>query len=218
MQGYVYLIENKINGKKYVGKTVYSLKTRFEEHIKDSKRYLDRPLYRAINKYGSLNFEIKELECCDVNLLEDRERYWINYYDTYSGKGYNATYGGSGKNLYDYDMIVKAYKNLKNVKETAKEIGCSADCVENVLKDRGINVLPSNIVLKNKCGKKVKAIDPLSDNVICVFNSQVEAGQWLIDNNKTVITDLKKLSYVIGRTARGLDNRKRAYGYKWAFV
>ena len=218
MQGYIYLIENKINGKKYVGKTVYSLKKRFAEHIKDAKKYNNRPLYRAINKYGSFNFEIKELEYCNVDLLEERERYWIDYYNTYSGEGYNATYGGSGKNLYDYDLIVEVYKNLKNATETAKTIGCSVDCVEYVLKDKEIEMLSNNIVLKNKCGKKIKAIDLKTDKVINEFNSQIEAGQWLINNNKTVITDLKKLSYVIGRAARGLDNRKHAYGYKWVFV
>lgn len=217
MQGYIYLIENKINNKKYVGKTTYSLKRRFAEHVRNIKKHPDRPLYRAMNKYGKDNFEIRELECCDISLLEEREKYWISYFNTYLGDGYNATYGGSGKYLYDYDLIVSTYLELHNVKETAEAIGCCVECVEYVLKDRKVEIIPSNIILKNICGKKIKAIDYKTNKEIKTFNSQVEAGQWLIDEGKTKITDLRKLSYVIGRTARGLDNRKQSYGYKWVY-
>ena len=187
-------------------------------HIEDAKKHPDRPLYLAINKYGKDNFEIKELECCDIDLLDNREKFWISYFNTYLGTGYNATYGGSGKYIYDYDLIVNTYLELQNITETAKKIGCSVDCVEKVLKDREIEIIPHSTVMKDKFGKKIKAIDCRTKEEIKVFNSQIEAGQWLIDNNKTVITDLKKLSYVIGRTARGLDNRKKAYGYEWIYL
>ena len=55
MKGYVYLIENKINGHKYVGKTYNTIQERWHEHLKDAKREdkADRPIYRAINKYGA---------------------------------------------------------------------------------------------------------------------------------------------------------------------
>lgn len=218
MQGYIYLIENKINGKKYVGKTVYSLEKRFSEHIDDARKHPNRPLYRAINKYGKDNFEIKELECCNVDLLDEKEKFWISYYDTYLGEGYNATYGGNGRYIYDYDLIVDTYLKLHNMIETAEQVGCSVDCVEYVLNDRNIDIVPNSTIMKDKFGKKIKAVDYKTDEEIKIFNSQVEAGQWLIDTNKTAITDLKKLSYVIGRTARGLDNRKKAYGYKWIYV
>ena len=107
---------------------------------------------------------------------------------------------------------------LQSITETAKQIGCSVDCVEHVLNDREIDVVSHNIVMKDKFGKKIKAVNCNTNEEIKIFNSQVEAGQWLIDTGKTTITDLKKLSYVIGRTARGLDNRKKAYGYKWIYV
>jgi hypothetical protein len=34
-----------------------------------------------------------QIEECNNDLLNDRERYWINYYDSYKN-GYNNTYGG----------------------------------------------------------------------------------------------------------------------------
>lgn len=33
---YIYKITNKVNGKIYIGKTIYSIQKRWEEHINDS--------------------------------------------------------------------------------------------------------------------------------------------------------------------------------------
>ena len=40
--------------------------------------------------------------------LNEREKYWINYYNSYHN-GYNATFGGEGSCIYDYNLIVKLY-------------------------------------------------------------------------------------------------------------
>ena len=103
--GYVYLITNKINNKKYVGKTELSIKARWKQHIKDSKKEQceTRPLYRAIRKYGAEHFSICKIDTGHGNELNSREQYWIQYYNTYED-GYNATLGGDGKILYDYEF------------------------------------------------------------------------------------------------------------------
>ena len=58
MIGYIYKITNRLNQKAYIGKTIYTVEERWQEHIRDSKRdrCKDRPLYRAMNKYGIENF------------------------------------------------------------------------------------------------------------------------------------------------------------------
>lgn len=97
--GYIYCITNKINGKKYVGKTESTIEKRFTEHCKDYKRKRceKRPLYSAFKKYGIDNFEITELEkVFDSAELCNREIYWIKELNTYSN-GYNATLGGDSK-------------------------------------------------------------------------------------------------------------------------
>lgn len=48
---------------------------------------------RAIHKYGKENFVIKLLEECDRALLNEREKYWIQYYNSFEN-GYNSTLGG----------------------------------------------------------------------------------------------------------------------------
>ena len=59
-----------------------------------------------MNKYGIENFIIEEIEEVDVKELSIREIYWIEYYNSYKN-GYNATLGGDGKILYDYDLIAE---------------------------------------------------------------------------------------------------------------
>lgn len=73
--GYIYKITNKINHKMYIGKTNYADPyDRFKEHIRDSKkeRCKNRPLYRAMNKYGLENFEFEVIE--ETACASDRER------------------------------------------------------------------------------------------------------------------------------------------------
>ena len=101
------IITNKINGKQYVGQT--SLKNpyyRFQEHIKSSNRFINRPLYKAFRKYGVNNFIFEIIEETDNPSV--KEQYWIKKLNTYH-YGYNATLGGEGKQLYDHDKVLSLY-------------------------------------------------------------------------------------------------------------
>ena len=125
--GYIYKITNDINDKIYVGKTEFTLEERFAEHCRDSlkSRYEKRPLYDAMQKYGIEHFKIEEIE--QTEDLENREQYWIAELRTYIGfsdcKGYNATLGGDGKTLIDYDYILQEFMNGLNITEIAEKTG-----------------------------------------------------------------------------------------------
>ena len=94
-QGIIYLITNKINGNKYIGQTTQSMNKRWSAHIQESLRLSDKPLHRAFRKYGVDKFNIKQIDECDISILNEREQYWISYYNTFNNaKGYNATSGG----------------------------------------------------------------------------------------------------------------------------
>ena len=96
---HIYKITNILNNKIYIGKTEHidPIK-RWKEHIKDSKRERNknRPIYKAINKYGVENFSFEILEECDRSELNNRETYWIDFYNT-TTFGYNMTKGGAKK-------------------------------------------------------------------------------------------------------------------------
>ena len=95
----IYMIENKINHHKYIGLSK-NIERRWKEHINKSKHSLkkddmDKALYKAIRKYGEENFIFTILEECEEKELKEREKFWIEYYNTYKNrKDYNETPGG----------------------------------------------------------------------------------------------------------------------------
>ena len=96
MTGYIYKVTNKVNGKVYIGQTIQTIKNRWYEHCRTkniSKAEKNMKIKRAILKYGKENFTVETLEECDSALLNDRERYYISYFDSYKN-GYNSTEGG----------------------------------------------------------------------------------------------------------------------------
>ena len=102
--GYIYKIENTINGKIYIGKTDYfDVTKRWKEHKRAMNREdcKHRPLYRAFNKYGIENFKFSVIE--ETNNTSEREVYWINFYDAYNN-GYNLTLGGDGRSYVTIDI------------------------------------------------------------------------------------------------------------------
>lgn len=211
MKGIIYKITNKINNKVYIGKTLETLEKRWKQHQKDSLRFLDRPLYRAINKYGIENFTIEIIEQPDIELLSERESYWIKHYNSFH-IGYNATLGGDGKVLYDYQQIVNRYLEGSLIKEIAKEFECSLDTVSKAINLANLNSITNlqqrfskSVIMCDKNGKKIKQ-----------FQSLTEAANWLIaqkiaktDNNKNVIA-------AIGRVVNG--QRKTAYKMIWKAI
>lgn len=92
----VYLITNKINGKRYVGQTKYAVEYRFKKHKQDAlvaKR--GYALHAAIRKYGIENFEIKVLSRCDtLEQANHREAYYIKLLNVLAPSGYNLRPGG----------------------------------------------------------------------------------------------------------------------------
>lgn len=89
---------NYPNGKSYIGLSV-DIKRRMYEHNNFNKA--KTPCDLAIKKYGRIT-EIEILELCPENKLEEREIYWIKYYDTANPiKGYNLTEGGDGSGRSD---------------------------------------------------------------------------------------------------------------------
>lgn len=212
--GYIYCITNLINEKKYVGKTTYSITKRFQEHCRDSKkeRCERRPLYDAMNKYGIENFVVKELIECPNDELDSYEKMYIEKLQTYGHNGYNATKGGDGSILFDYDKIIEAYALGGTMTECAAKMHCSVDTVKKVLT---INNIPIRHNRRGCCSdpKKVEQYS-LEGVFIKEWESITLAAHWLVDNGyaKTYNSGVKQK---IRLCMRGKN--KTAYKFIWKF-
>jgi hypothetical protein len=80
MSGTIYLIINKNNGHKYIGKTTDSMDSAWKEHIILSNRMNQDPIHLALRKYKPHMFLLKLIEETDDN-LDDRYNYWIERYN-----------------------------------------------------------------------------------------------------------------------------------------
>lgn len=107
----IYVIENKINGKKYVGQTIHSLNRRWSLHCHYSSGC--SAIHNAIEKHGKENFTIKVIDTASTrDELDEKEIYWINKLNTLKPNGYNLKSGGKHC-VYSQetkDKISKAHK------------------------------------------------------------------------------------------------------------
>ena len=212
---YIYKIANDINNKVYIGKTECSVEKRWKEHCREYRkvRCKNRPLYRAINKYGLEHFRITTIE--ETDIPEVREIYWIDYYDSYHN-GYNATRGGDGKKYLDYDAIVQTYYKLQNITETALIHGVSADGVTEVLIAQHVPIKKSSDVIRDKLQKRVGMYNKKTGAFVKSFDSVMSACQYLVDNNHTSSTRANDISSHVALACSG--KRKSAYGFCWKYL
>ena len=109
----IYKITKKENGKSYIGQS-NDIERRFQEH----KNKKDIPIEFAIQKYGSEAFNFEIIEECKLEELDEKEIYWIDYYNTFKGFGYNCSIGG-GKNYCE---------NNGRTKLTNEDVSYIRDC------------------------------------------------------------------------------------------
>lgn len=90
--GVIYVITNLLNGMKYVGQTTQPIKVRFRQHMK-ANSYIGR----AIRHDGVENFTVEVIEdCATFEQLNEREKFWIAFFNCMAPNGYNLTDGGEG--------------------------------------------------------------------------------------------------------------------------
>ena len=212
---FIYVITNKINGRQYVGKTNQTVERRFKQHIKDRTRFCDRPLYRAINKYGPENFFVETLEECSEEESANLEIYWIGKLDTYKN-GYNATLGGEGKSVRDYKVIADKYKELQSQIAVADFFHCDRKTVRIACEKYGIHILSSGEHSRLNNGKAVQMLDKKTLKVLHTFENMSDAGRFLNEKILDTPREIKNISCSIGRVLKG--RQKTACGFAWKAV
>lgn len=203
---YIYKIYNDINNYLYIGKTEDTIANRWAKHIWTCKNKPNNyQLYNAMNKYGLDKFHIIQIEECPSNILSDRERYWISFYDSYHN-GYNLTPGGEGCPIYDRQSILLLWEQGYNQTQISEIIGCDRHTISKILQALKI---PEEERKKFKAGnasKQVLLLDKNTNEMVYEFNSSAEALRFLGLEPKTHAS----------LVSRACKNQKyTAYGYRW---
>lgn len=192
----IYKITNKINGKVYIGQSI-DIERRWKEHIQRDRTNTSL-IHLAIIKYGKDNFDFDIIEECSQSELNEKEQYWIKYYNSFEN-GYNLTRGGEARFYYDIEAIYEDYLRTQNISQTAKNIGCHVNTVRRIIRVHGINHSEMQL------DKPVEQIDCKTLKVIHTFNTIKDAADAM-----NITRD------AISMAASG--QHKSSAGYYWRFV
>ena len=169
---------------------------------------------RAIHKYGRDKFHIQLIEECPVNILNEREKYWINFYNSYN-TGYNLTLGGQDSNYFNinklentidikkFEQYILEFKPL--VSEVASHFGVSKCSVYNLIK----RIDNPNLILNSYNPRKGKTIEDIDKEELINLYKE---GWSILDLVKKYHIRKNKISKFIRES--GIKVKRGIKGYK----
>lgn len=176
--GIIYKVTCLINGKVYIGQTINSLAKRKSQHIYNAIDKDNNKFHNAIRKYGEENFNWEIIEEIDNDLLDDREIYWIQYYNSYKS-GYNSTIGGNSGLKRNDKIIKELFQNGLNGQQISEQTGYSSSTVYISLKNLGLleeAYKRWRQQVGDKNGLQIEQYD-IKGNLIDIYKSVSEASR-----------------------------------------
>ena len=130
------------SGHIYIGQTCKNPKYRWS----NGNGYKMAPkFWSAIKKYGwnNITHEVIEKGIKNQELADEREIYWINYYDSFHS-GYNATAGGGSQEHKSTPVLMidkqtlNIIKEFSSASEAARELQCTQGEISSVCREERI--------------------------------------------------------------------------------
>lgn len=232
----IYKITNTLNDKCYIGQSI-DIKTRWIQHIYEGKHNTQKgKLYPAIFQNGIENFIFEVIEECplDQEILNEKERYWIKFYNSFEN-GYNSTIGGQGEDSWTYDpsLIRQLWDEGYSTGEIVQIVGCGHTTVQNRLKGyKDYNCKTSHqrgwtwVAREGRMGIQIGQLYSLDkdNHLISYFGPIVPIHQYsLLGEYIQSFPSIEaagrflniKYPCAIGKTSANPEERATAYGYQW---
>lgn len=140
----IYKYTNKSNGKTYIGRSINITRRKWEHlHSPSPHSYFDQTL----KLLGEENFDFEVIEECNIQDLQEREKYWIKYFKSCvldkENNGYNLTYGGeeykNENNPWaklsekEVNEIIEKLKNTRiSIQKLAKEYNVHYNTISDI--------------------------------------------------------------------------------------
>ena len=212
----IYMIQNLVNGKMYIGQAV-DIERRWRHHrsVLRGNDHDNKHLQRAWNKYGEDNFEFTIICECAESQLNTMEEYYIFELMSYDGRvGYNKTYGGEGCRPTEETRRKQseAHKGENHYmfgkhhsEETKEKMSESLKGENNPMYGKHCSE-----ETKSKLSIPILQIDPSTNKIVTVWKSAHDAERECGFNNGAII-----------RCCKNKFNREgnNIYkGYKWQYL
>lgn len=222
----IYKAKNLINGKQYIGKTVYTMEIRMSKHISNlsTKKKSHYPLYSAIKKYGKDNFEWTVIDNAETeDELNEKEIYWIKHYCTLSPNGYNLSLGGDGQTGFKHSELSKqkisknSYWNGKEgINKGRKFTEKHRENLSKAHKGKPTKIVYDDRVRKILSEQKLGIKNPMYGKIPANVKKVINLDTLEVFDSLHDITNKTGISWQnIGSVCRG--KRKKAGGYRWMF-
>ena len=186
----IYKIQNKINGKVYIGQTIQPLHKRLNQH--KCKKYASvgkSVISQAIQKHGFKNFEVEIIGRVDsYERMDEYERKAITFYNCISPNGYNLTSGGQSQGKRCKEVVERIASKNRGRTHTVESRKNMSEA------HKGLTYPTARKPVKGKC---------------------IETGVEVIYDKLTDVIDDGFRWESVGRCCRG--ERKQYKGYLWTF-
>ncbi len=212
----IYKLTNKINGKIYIGQSD-NIERRWQQERNDAynenktSKY-SLPISIDIRLFGWDNFNKEVVEECSKEQLNEREAFWIKYYNCLKPNGYNSALIGHQITERTTDILFEYHQEIKNlIRNTNKSLrdiaitySVSLSTIEDI--NQGRSWVDENLSYPLRVGNRRGRVAQLYNGIIInIYNSISEASN---------INHLDNSS--ISKVCKG--QRKSCGGYQWIWI
>lgn len=177
----IYKIENLMNGKVYIGQSIHPQR-RLVEHLYHAKHNIDTlPIHEALSEYNKEVFSFEILEE-NIENYNEREEYWIKYYNSIVPNGYNILPGGQTNPVLKGEQHPRNTLSNQQVEEIVDMLLLSNKTQREIAQYIGTTERVINSINKGET-HRIEGYEYPLRNKFCHFSQKtLNEIMWLLEN------------------------------------
>ena len=153
----IYKITNPL-GEVYIGKSEVDIKERMSRYKYNYAIKNQPKIYDSIIKFGYTNHVFEIIETCNIEEINDREKFWIDYYDCINN-GLNCTTGGNGGLLSEESKLKKSKSMTGRKASTETKLKMSKSKINHPMYNDSWRKKMKSSTWKGKAAKPILQFD-----------------------------------------------------------